>query len=170
LVGEQVKRTPNLSEIVVRKMKPQDLDSAMDILRAWNMAPWTASADNPNPERSGLVIENSFVALDGKRVVGVASYLERSPEEAETASLAVDPDYRGKGIGYMLQRARLDEMAGKGYTSVRTETDRPETIEWYIRKFGYRRVGTNKKKHDFSLPEVDTWTVLELDLVRYAKK
>lgn len=159
-----------MSEIVVRKIKPQDLDGAMDILRAWNMAPRAATAENPNPERSGLDLENSFVALDGERLVGVASYLERSPEEAETASLAVAPEYRGKGIGYMLQSARLDEMARKGYLRVRTEADRPETIQWYIKKFGYRRVGTNKKKHDFSLPEVDTWTVLELDLVRYAKK
>ncbi len=168
--GENIRRDSHLSEIAVRKMKQQDLDPAMDILRAWNMAPMKATVDNPDPERSGLVIENSFVALDGQRIVGVASYLERSSGEAETASLAVAPGYRGKGIGYMLQCARLEEMAAKGYTMVRTETDRPETAEWYIRKFGYRKVGTNRKKHEFSLPDVDTWMVLELDLTRYAKK
>ena len=41
---------------------------------------------------------------------------------------------------------------------------RPETIRWYVERFGYRIVGSNPKKHDFSLPGVDSWTVLELDL------
>jgi hypothetical protein len=47
---------------------------------------------------------------------------------------------------------------------VRTETDRPATVRWYVRRFGYRVVGTNPKKHAFSLPDVAVWTVLELDL------
>ncbi|MBI3223125.1 MAG: hypothetical protein HYZ46_08735 [Nitrosomonadales bacterium] len=55
-------------------------------------------------------------------------------------------------------------MKQHGISKVRTETDRPETIDWYIKKFGYRIVGTHRKKHDFSLPDVDFWTVLELDL------
>ena len=55
-------------------------------------------------------------------------------------------------------------MRARGVKRVRTETDRPETIRWYVERFGYRIVGSNPKKHDFSLPEVDTWTVLELEL------
>ena len=47
---------------------------------------------------------------------------------------------------------------------LRTETDRAETVDWYIRKFGYRKVGVNPKKHNFSLSDVDEWVVLELDL------
>jgi hypothetical protein len=63
-----------------------------------------------------------------------------------------------------LQSARLDEMRRRGIRRVRTEADRPETIRWYVEMFGYRIVGTNPKKHAFSLEDVDFWTVLELDL------
>lgn len=109
-------------------------------------------------------MDHSFVAMDGTALVGVASYLRISSTEAETASLAVDPSVRGRGAGYRLQTARLNEMRRRGFRKVRTETDRPETIRWYIEKFGYRRAGTSPKKHDFSLADVDHWTVLVLDL------
>ena len=147
--------------IVVRKMAPEDLDSVLEILAGWNMRPRDGDVE---AERTGVEVEHSFVALDGDRIVGVASYLLLSGKLAETASLAVDPSVRGQGVGYQLQRARLQEMAARGIETVRTETDRPETIDWYVRKFGYRIVGTNPKKHDFSLSDVDHWTVLELDL------
>ena len=134
------------------------------ILDKWNMAPRAADNDTPNPERSGINIDNTFVAVAGDGIVGVGSYLHWDDETAETASLAVDPSCKGKGIGYRLQMARLKEMKEKGYRRVRSESDRPETIQWYIRKFGYRKTGLNPKKHSFSLENVDFWTVLELDL------
>lgn len=147
--------------IRIREMRPGDVDDAMAILEHWNMAPRT---DDPDAERSAIRVENSFVAEDDGRIVGTASFIVHDDELAETASLAVDPEYRGRGVGYRLQVARLAEMRERGFRRVRTETDRPETIEWYVDRFGYERVGTNPKKHEFSLPDVDEWTVLELDL------
>jgi len=58
----------------------------------------------------------------------------------------------------------MREIKDKGFRTLRTETDRPETIQWYRQKFDYRRVGVNPKKHEFSLPDVLYGTVLELDL------
>jgi uncharacterized protein (DUF849 family)/GNAT superfamily N-acetyltransferase len=132
------------------------------------MAPVAASHEIPDPERSSVNVAHSFIALDAERVVGVGSYIMLSDTEAETASLAVDPDYVGLGIGYRLQRARLREMRERGVTKVRTEADRPQTIRWYINKFGYKVVGRNPKKHAFGLAGVDHWTVLELDLEYYS--
>ncbi|MCR4289247.1 MAG: GNAT family N-acetyltransferase [Candidatus Scalindua sp.] len=149
-------------------MKTEDVEPAITLLSKWNMAPLKPSPANPNPERNSIIIENSFVSLDGDKVIGVCSYIVLSKETAETASLAVDPAYKGRGIGYKLQAARLKELKKKGIRVVRTETDRPETIRWYTENFDYRVVGTNKKKHSFSLPDVDHWTVLELDLINYA--
>jgi len=153
-----------MDTIEIRKMAPEDTAPAMAILEEWNMAPRAADDDVPNPERSGINIDNTFVAVAGDDIVGVGSYLHWDDETAETASLAVDPSYKGKGVGYRLQIARLKEMKEKGYRRVRSESDRPETIQWYIRKFGYRKTGLNPKKHAFSLEDVDFWTVLELDL------
>jgi len=150
-----------VSEIRIRKMEPGDLPEAREILDEWNMAP---RDDLPQAERSEIRLENSFVAEEEGRVIGMASYIVHGPEKAETASLAVRPECRGRGIGARLQRARLEEMRQRGIRTVRTETDRPETIRWYVEKFGYRKVGTKPKKHDFSLEDRDQWTVLELDL------
>lgn len=150
--------------VVVRKMRRSDLPGALRILARWNMAPRAPSAEVPDPERTSIDIGNAFVAEAGGRIVGTCSYFLLGDGWAETASLAVDPEPRFAGVGVLLQQARLDEMRGRGVRRVRTETDRPATVRWYVRRFGYRIVGTNPKKHAFSLPDVDHWTVLELDL------
>ena len=156
--------------IAIRKMRREDMDSAMDILEKWNMAPVAPSEAITDPERSGLDVEKSFVAVDGnERIAGVCSYIVHNPELAETASLAVDPACRGAEVGYRLQHARLLEMKALGIRTVHTETDREETVDWYVRKFGYQRIGTNPKKHDFSLPDIDEWVVLRLDLDDYCE-
>jgi N-acetylglutamate synthase-like GNAT family acetyltransferase len=159
---ERRNTTVNQSNVVVRKMAHDDLEAALEILDKWGMAP---RPDLENAERSGIEIGNSFVAeTEDGRIVGVASYIVHDSQRAETASLAVDPEVRGTGVGYQLQQARLKEMNARGIQKVRTETDRPETIDWYVRKFGYRIVGTSPKKHPFSLADVDEWTVLEMSL------
>ncbi len=148
----------------IRKIEKGEIDAAMAILKKWNMAPLEATENIPNPERESLDLKHTFVALKDDKIIGVCSYLVLSDEEAETASLAVDPILKGKGVGYALQIARLKEMKSRGFSRVHTETDRPETVKWFIKKFGYKVVGTNPKKHDFSLKDVDHWTVLKLDL------
>lgn len=149
---------------VIRKMQPQDMDAAMALLGKWNMAPIASSKAVPNPERSHLNIDNTYVALLRGKLVGVASYILLGDGRAETASLAVDPQYLGCGIGYELQLARLEEMRSKGVVHLRTESDRPEVIHWYINKFAYRITGKNPKKHAFGQSDCDHWTILELDL------
>ena len=148
-------------DIVVRPMQPADVPGAMRVLSIWHMAP---DPNRRDAERSEIVVENSFVAECKSEIVGVASFLLLAEDTAETASLAVDPAFTGRGIGHRLQRARLDRMRSLGIRKVRTETDRESTKQWYVKNFGYRIVGTNPKKHAFSLPDVYAWTVLELDL------
>lgn len=143
---------------------------AMAILEKWNMAPRPPSREQVDPERSSLDIARSYVAVCDKKIVGVCSFIVHSQHLAETASLAVDPAYQGTGIGYQLQHARLLDMKSLGIRTVHTEADRQETIDWYITKFGYRRRGVNPKKHKFSLPDVDEWVVLQLDLDQYDTK
>jgi uncharacterized protein (DUF849 family)/N-acetylglutamate synthase-like GNAT family acetyltransferase len=152
------------TQVVIRKIRVDDLESALAILAKWNMAPIQASQAIPQPERDHLETENTFVAILRGRVVGVASWLQIDTARAETASLAVDREVIGCGIGYKLQEARLADMRSQGIRQVRTEADRPEVIRWYVAKFGYRITGTNPKKHAFGLAGRDHWTVLELEL------
>ena len=155
--------------LTLRKMKPEDLPRCMEILEKWNMAPVPETGDHahPEPERSYIHLKNAIVALSGDRIVGVCSYMDRTETLAETANLAVDPEFQGKGVGYQLQKARLREMKERGFKRVRTETDRPATIQWYVRKFGYRIVKKIEKKYPFSLKDVHFWTRLEMDLEDY---
>lgn len=158
-----------MDNLIIRKMKPQDLTNCLQILDKWNMAPISSpeGRPHPEPERSYIHMQNAFVACHGDRIVGVCSYMDRTEELAETANLAVDPAYRGKGIGFRLQRARLYEMKKRGFKRVRTETDRPETIRWYMRKFGYTIIKKIEKKCKCSLEHVDYWTRMEMDLEKY---
>jgi len=150
--------------VEIRQMRTVEIGRVVEILAHWNMAPVAPGPGCPDPETSGLEEGRTFVAVSGGTVIGVASYVLRGDGWAETASLAVDPAWRGKGVGERLQRSRLAAMKALGVRHVRTETDRPETIEWYQRKFGYRIVGTVPKKHAFSLAGVPDWTVLVLDI------
>ncbi len=149
---------------VICKMQTMHMHDAMALLEKWNMAPKQASEAMPNPERSKLDTENTFVALLDNQLVGVASYILLGNNRAETASLAVDPEYLGCGIGYQLHMTRIEELKSKGIKHIHTETDRPEVIQWYINKFGYRMVGENPKKHNFGHSDYDHWTILEANL------
>lgn len=151
-------------DVIIRPMRESDVPAALAILKQWNMDP---RPEEPNAERSELDVARSFVAERDGKIMGTASYIVLEPGSAETASLAVEPGSRGLGLGYRLQAARLEAMWEQGIRHVRTETDRPETVQWYIDRFGYQPTGTIPKKHDFSVSGIERWTVLELDLGKW---
>jgi len=151
----------------VRKMRTEDLDVVLSVLADANMVPLAPSPDIPEPEVSELVIAHTFVAEVGREIAGVASYFVRSNEVFETGSFAVLRCWRGYGIGYRLQHARLLEMKARGATTVITQTDKPENVEWFVRRFGYRQTDRNMKRHSFGDPDIDHWIVLELNLAAW---
>jgi N-acetylglutamate synthase-like GNAT family acetyltransferase len=153
-----------MSEITLRKLSDDDLPRVIEILSHWNMAPVAPTAAVPIPETTGLEPERTTLAIAQLKIIGVASYIVLESGWAETTSLAVDPAWRGHGVGEKLQIARLKEMKAIGIQNVKTECDRPEVIDWYIKKFGYRIAGKSPKKHDFCRHDVNYWTVLNLDL------
>jgi N-acetylglutamate synthase-like GNAT family acetyltransferase len=118
----------------------------------------------PSPEMPELDIELFFVAEVAGTIVGVAGYKVTADGEGKTTLMAVEPAYRGEGVGEQLQRLRMDAMRGLGCTYVITNADRPPTIAWYKRKFGYREIGTLAKLHEFGDPGVDRWTTMQADL------
>lgn len=143
------------------------MEPVLSLLHEANMVPIAPSRDVPEPEVSELIVEHTFVAQMDAEVVGVASYFVRSRSVCETGSFAVRRTLRGTGIGYLLQCARLEEMKARGMTKVVTQTDLPSNVAWFVRRFGYREVGRNMKRHSFGDPSIDHWIVLELDLTTW---
>jgi N-acetylglutamate synthase-like GNAT family acetyltransferase len=151
-------------DIVIRPMREEDHDEVVTLLARWNLAPAAPTPAVPEPERTQVIVDNTFVALDGDRIVGVCSHIRLSETLAEGASLAVDPAYHGSGVGEKLMRAGRREMYARGIRKIRSESDRPRTIAWLVKRFGYRVVGTAPKRHAFGESGIGHWTVLECDL------
>ena len=151
-------------DVEIRKMRPEDLPQALELLRLWNLAPMAPTADVPQPERTGLIVENTHVAVAGERVVGLGSFIQLSPTEAEGASFAVAPEYRGTAVGSLLVVAGRREMYARGIRKIYSETDRPENVNWLTKRFGYRIVGKAAKRQSFGDPTITEWTRLEVDL------
>jgi N-acetylglutamate synthase-like GNAT family acetyltransferase len=154
-------------QIDICQAKKGEIPRIIEILKTYNMGDF-GSNERPFLPR----IENFFIAKNEDGLIGCAAFLlyndsklAKTKREAETASLAVDRKYRGYGIGEKLQKARLKRMKQLGIKKVLTEADTPAIIEWYIRKFGYKKVVTRKKYSDnYGDPNSDTYTLLELNL------
>jgi ribosomal protein S18 acetylase RimI-like enzyme len=140
---------------------PGDREQMLAVLETANMH------RVPSPEMDDFDVGEWFVAEVEGAIVGVAGYrMLRDGSElvGKTTLLAVLPERRELGIGHTLQCLRMERMRDAGATRVITNADRPETIAWYERHFGYRRVGEVEKLHEFGLPDVDRWTTLEAPL------
>ena len=152
--------TPAESEdpVELRPADPGDADAILEVMRTANMH------HVDSPEMPAFEIDRFFVASIDDRIVGAAGWQSLAGERAKTTLLAVIPEAEGRGIGAMLQHARMDAMRAAGKRVVTTNADRPETIAWYRRHFGYRVVGSLAKEDEFGDPGIDRWTTLEADL------
>ncbi len=83
--------------------------------------------------------------------------------------MAVLPSCRGWGIGMRLQARRMEALCARGIRTLVTNADRPATIAWYKKHFGYREIGAIAKIHPFGDPDVSHWTTLQSDLVAWCK-
>lgn len=144
--------------LAIRYAKKEDVPAILAILENYNMH------HVPSPEMPDLDHRFFYVAEMNGKVVGAAGYKILTPEKAKTTLLGVDPEYTRHGIGMVLQAKRMAAMKSLGCETLITNADRPETIKWYKKHFGYREIGTIPKEHSFGLDEVDHWTTLETDL------
>jgi uncharacterized protein (DUF849 family)/N-acetylglutamate synthase-like GNAT family acetyltransferase len=146
---------------VLEQAKASDVPAILAVMERFNMH------RVPSPEMEALEPECFSVArLDG-RLVGAAGYKVLSPGLGKSTLLAVLPEYAGFGIGKALQSRRMELLYEQGVRRLVTNADRPDTILWYKKHFGYREVGTLEKLVPFGLETVSHWTTLETDLGEY---
>lgn len=144
-----------------RRARAHDRDAIFRVLRFVNFH------NVPSPEMPSFDLDDAFVAEVDELVVGVAGWTVLADGRGKTTLMAVDPAYRRFGIGARLQELRMAELRAAGCQVVVTNADLPDTIDWYVRKFGYRQVGMLPKLHEFGDPAVSAWTTLECDLDAY---
>lgn len=144
--------------IRIRHARRDDIPDILHVLAKYNMH------HIPSPEMPELDHRFFYVAEDGDALIGAAGYKIISPEKAKTTLMAVLPKFRGYGIGEKLQLKRMQAARSLGCEIMITNADRPETINWYKKKFGYIEVGKLKKLHPFGCEDIDEWTTLETDL------
>jgi len=152
------RRVADGDQIRIEPATEADMPAMLAVLETVNMH------HVPSVEMPELDWRCCFVACDGGMVVGMSGYKMLSETQGKTTLMAVDPAYRRYGLGMRLQMERLRAMDALGAASVITNADRPVTIAWYEKHFGYRKIGSEPKVHQFGDPDVDEWTTLEMDL------
>ncbi|HAS09419.1 MAG TPA: hypothetical protein DCS55_02700 [Acidimicrobiaceae bacterium] len=141
---------------------PRDRHAMLRVLETSNMH------HIPSAEMHDVDAGWWYVAEVDDEIVGVAGWdlFERDGKLlGKTTLLTVLPSVRSLGIGRALQELRMGMMRDAGAVAVVTNADRPETIEWYEKHFGYRKVGSVAKVMDFGRTDVDHWTTIEAPLV-----
>lgn len=144
--------------VEIRKANADEREEILRVMEPANMH------HVPSEEMEELDLKNFFVATVDNEVVGAAGFKILPDGNGKTTLLSVLPEYRGLHIGKRLQDTRLRAMHALGARKVTTNADRPETIAWYKRFYGYYEVGTIEKIHSFGHPEINSWTTLEMDL------
>jgi N-acetylglutamate synthase-like GNAT family acetyltransferase len=141
--------------------RPSDADWA-GILAVLKTANFDAIG---SPEMKEFPLSDCFVAECDGLIIGVGGYRILDREQAKTTLLAVDPEWRGLGIGDRLQQARLDVMKAAGVKAIYTNTDDDAVIAWLERRYGFQRSGdVIPKLHPFGRADRDHWITMVMRL------
>lgn len=130
--------TPGLH---IRRMKEADITAVQEIERYSFTDPWSRDTII---EALEIFPDTNFIAESGKKVAGfIICGLEDTGEEiyGHICSLAVSPDFRGKGIGSaLLQRGEYQVMLG-GATAMQLEVRISNlAAQQFYQKRGYEPV------------------------------
>jgi GNAT superfamily N-acetyltransferase len=116
-------------------------------------------------EMEHFPLEDAFVVECDGAIAGLCGYRVLDAENAKTTLMVVDPAFRGKGLGIVLQRARMDHLRAIGLRYLYTNCDDETVIAWYERHFGYQKTGAKvPKTEDFGLADKGEWTTLRCPL------
>ena len=140
------------ARIEIRRPTEEDREGILAVLRTAN---FDAIGSSEMPE---FPLADCFIALVRETIVGVGGYRILDTDTAKTTLLAVDPAWRGRGVGNLLQTARLEVMKAAGVKRIYTNTDDEAVIAWLERRHGFRRSGELiAKLRPFGRADRDHW-------------
>ncbi len=98
-------------------------------------------------EVSHFDFEHAYVARVNGVIAGCAHWRLNSPTEAKTTLISVDPQFRGRGIGFKLQEARMRAAFDAGAKKLVTFCDTEKSTNWYTKHFGCVAEGEEPDNH-----------------------
>ena len=144
-----------MTDITIKPIEKTHLAHVAEVEKACFAAPWSEIS-------LGLLLTDSnggLVALDGERAVGYVGYL-CAVDEYEITNVAVDPEYRRRGIGESLLSALLTRARENGIVRVTLDVRVSNTPALALyQKLGFASCGT--RKNFYSSPREDA-QVMEL--------
>lgn len=149
--------------LLIRKMKVEDVPAAHEIDRLSFTLPW--------PERSMRfeVTDNPtsrcWVAEQDGRVVGVLIFW-MIVDEAHIATLATHPEFRRQGIAEQLLIAALEKAYAEGARSALLEVRAGnEAAQTLYRKYGFKAVGRRERYYKDNNEDAVLMTLSHLSLL-----
>ena len=123
----------------IRTATPKDIGDIIGIIKLLDI-------DRGYPvTESDINTDLFYVAEDEGRVIGISGYEFFGTKGAITTFLGVLPEYKGKGIGYALQKQRMEAVKSLRCDRLLTATPTRESAEWYKRYFGYVEIASSRK-------------------------
>ena len=158
---------------MIRKAEESDIKGILSVLGCYNFKVVNAIDGSPIDndytdtitlynQVSEIKLQNAFVALHDKKIVGFSNFKHMEEDTAKTTLIAVLPKYRKLGLGEKLQLARMREAHEKGYKKMVTFCETPAIANWYVKHFNYRILSSEPiyhRLHFFKLKDQIIWGV-----------
>ncbi len=115
-------------------------ETAQDFMRYYDLRyrilrkPWRKPKGSEKDKTDGVALH--LMAFDGDRVVGVGRLHSNNDEESQIRYMAVDDDYKGRGIGTKMLKA-LEREAVKRHAKSIVLDARQSAVKFY-KKHGYK--------------------------------
>lgn len=130
---------------MIRRMRESDLEGAVRLEEQCFSAPWTRAQLEESLQNGQYLF---LVAEEDGQVVGYAGLL-RVMDEGDVTNVAVDEEYRGKGLGARLMTALLEEGKNCGIKEFTLEVrvSNQRAIRLYER-LGFVQEGVRKRFYE----------------------
>ena len=136
----------NEPEIMIRRMRLEDVDAVTEIERATFARPWSRESFRQEMERNKAA--RYLVALRDGRIVGYAGAWIIL-DESHITNIAVAEEERGKGIGRRLTEALMQYISnlGAAYATLEVRVSN-ERAQHLYKSLGFVSVGKRKRYYE----------------------
>jgi len=128
-----------MSNVLIKPMSEEDIDGVLNIEEKSFTTPWSREAFIMEVKKNNLA--KYVVAEANGRIVGYGG-MWLIIDEGHITNIAVDPEYRGKGIGNLILDGLVNICKEKGIERITLEVRRSNTVaQGLYRKYGFDDCG-----------------------------